>query len=75
MSALDTQIGGSHYREGAIQPIEFMMSNDFDFIQGCIIKYAARHKTKNGVEDLKKIIHYAQLAMELQYDAEGNLKS
>ena len=30
-------------------------------------KVPARHKAKNGAEDLKKVIHYAQLALELQY--------
>ena len=75
MSALNRMVGGNHYREGTIQPIEFIDSNDLDFIQGSIVKYAVRHKRKNGVQDLEKIIHYAQLAMELQYDSEGNLKS
>lgn len=67
MSALTNQCGGSHYRDLKIQPIEFIHANGFDFIQGNLIKYASRYKTKNGVEDLRKIIHYAQLAIELQY--------
>lgn len=67
MSALDTQEGGSHYKDCAIQPIEFIHANGLDFFQGNIVKYAARHKAKNGAQDLKKVIHYAQLALELQY--------
>lgn len=69
-SALDSQVGGNHYKDFAIQPIEFTVTNNLDFIQGNIIKYACRHKTKNGVEDLKKVIHYAQLAAKLQYGVE-----
>ncbi len=67
MSALDIQAGGSHYKDCAIQPIEFIHANGLDFFQGNIIKYATRHKAKNGAEDLRKVIHYAQLALELQY--------
>lgn len=67
MSALNIQAGGSHYKDCAIQPIEFIHANGLDYFQGNIIKYATRHKTKNGAEDLRKVIHYAQLALELQY--------
>ncbi|MFG5778017.1 DUF3310 domain-containing protein [Comamonas sp. J-3] len=67
MSALDTQQGGSHYRDMKIQPIEFINANGLDFFQGNMLKYLCRHKAKNGVEDLRKVIHYAQLAIELQY--------
>ena len=41
--------------------------NNIDFLSGNIIKYAARHKSKNGAEDVKKIIHYAQLILKLEY--------
>src|SRR5574337_1743063 len=67
MSALDIQSGGHHYKDCAIQPIEFIHANGLDFFQGNIVKYATRHKAKNGAEDLRKVIHYAQLALELQY--------
>ncbi len=67
MSALEIQAGGSHYKDCAIQPIEYIHANGLDFFQGNIVKYATRHKAKNGAEDLRKVIHYAQLALELQY--------
>lgn len=67
MSALDIQQGGSHYKGCAIQPIQYIHANDLDFFQGNIVKYATRHKAKGGAEDLRKVIHYAQLALELQY--------
>lgn len=66
-SALSTQQGGTHYKDYAIQPIEYIHKNGLDFFQGNIVKYATRHKDKNGAEDLRKVIHYAQLALELQY--------
>lgn len=67
VSALDMQAGGDHYRSQKIQPIEFIHANGLDFFQGNIIKYAARYKLKGGAADLHKVIHYAQLALELQY--------
>lgn len=66
-SALSKQEGGAHYKDCAIQPIEFIQANGLDFFQGNIVKYATRHKLKNGAQDLRKVIHYAQLALELQY--------
>lgn len=66
MSALDHQEGGNHYKL-TIQPIEYIHKNQLGFIEGNIIKYATRHKSKNGAEDVKKIIHYAQLLLELEY--------
>lgn len=65
--ALATQEGGNHYKDMKIQPIEFIHANGFDFITGCIIKYAARHRAKNGAEDVRKIIHYCELLLELEY--------
>lgn len=67
MSALNTQVGGGHYKDFKIQPIEFIVSNDLGFIEGSIIKYVCRHLEKGGAQDLDKVIHYAQLLKELAY--------
>ena len=67
MTALDKQEGGSHYKEYAIQPIEYSFHNDLNFLQGNIVKYATRYKDKNGKEDLLKVIHYAELLIEFEY--------
>lgn len=67
MKALDIQEGGTHYKGLKIQPIEYIHANGLDFFQGNMLKYLTRHKSKNGAEDLRKVIHYAQLAIELQY--------
>ena len=48
-------------------PIEYITKNNLDFCEGNIVKYISRHKLKNGAEDIKKVIHYAQLILELQY--------
>lgn len=65
--ALDVQVGGDHYKSCAIQPVEYIHANGLDFFQGNVVKYITRHKTKNGAADLRKAIHYCQLALQLQY--------
>jgi hypothetical protein len=66
MSALDSQEGGSHYKDRAIQPIEYIHANNLPFIEGSVVKYITRWRDKGGVEDLKKIKHYIDLLIELE---------
>lgn len=66
--ALDTEVGGNHYRNLPIQPIEFITKNNIPHIEACVIKYVCRHKYKNGVEDINKAIHYLELLKELTYN-------
>lgn len=61
--AIESQVGGSHYKDMAFQPIELIAALRCSFIQGCIIKYISRYKNKNGAQDIKKCVHYAQLAI------------
>ena len=65
-SALDKQVGGSHYKDFKIQPIEFITANKLSFIQGNVIKYICRYDKKNGKEDIDKVIHYCELLKELE---------
>jgi len=58
------QEGGNHYKKHKIQPYEFITANELSFFQGNVIKYVVRYKDKNGIEDLKKIIHYCELEIE-----------
>ena len=64
MSATDEQIGGSHYKDLAIQPIDYIVQNNLGYIEGNIIKYVTRYKNKNGVEDLRKARHYLEMLIE-----------
>jgi hypothetical protein len=64
------QVGGNHYKNFIIQPVEFIVKNDIDYLEGNIIKYVCRHKQKNGIEDLNKAIHYLELAKDLYYGIE-----
>lgn len=58
------QVGGDHYSKMKIQPIDFITANELGYIEGNIIKYVCRYKSKNGVEDLKKAQHYLQMLIE-----------
>ena len=66
-SPLDTQEGGSHYKDLAIQPVEYIHANKIGYFEGCVIKYVTRHKDKNGAADIRKAIHYLELLLELEY--------
>lgn len=65
--ALDRQIGGSHYKDFVIQPVEFIHKNGLGFLEGNVVKYVSRHHKKNGKDDLLKAKHYIELLLELEY--------
>lgn len=67
----DRQIGGDHYVSKSIQPWDAMQSwmsrEAFAGFLGCnVIKYIARYRDKNGVEDLKKASHYLAKLIEVE---------
>ena len=66
MKSLDVQIGGNHYKGCGYQPVKFAVDLNLNFIQGNIVKYATRYRSKNGKQDLQKVIHYAQLGRDLK---------
>lgn len=66
MSNLQRQVGGDHYSKMKVQPTELITELKCSFYQGNIIKYLSRYKSKNGKQDLEKVIHYAQIAIERQ---------
>jgi hypothetical protein len=65
--ALAKQIGGNHYAEMKIQPVEFITANELGFLEGNIVKYVCRHHAKNGAEDIKKAIHYCEMLLQTKY--------
>ena len=75
-SALSVQVGGDHYKNYKIQPIDFIYSNDLPFIEGCIIKYICRYNKKGTpIEDLKKIKHYVDILIEKEGEKDDTLKA
>ena len=66
--ALKVQVGGNHYKDCGIQPVEYIHANKLDYFEGNVIKYITRHRTKGqGKKDIEKAIHYAQLILALEY--------
>lgn len=62
MSANNT--GPGHYKDKAIQPWDFIVSNNLGYLEGNVIKYISRWRQKGGVEDLRKAKHYIEKLIE-----------
>lgn len=67
VSPLQVQVGGSHYKDCKIQPIEYIMANKLSFAEGCIVKYITRHQAKAGAQDIKKIMQYCRFILKFEY--------
>lgn len=65
-SALGVQVAGSHYKDMKIQPAEFIHINNIPYMEGNVIKYVARWRSKDGLADLEKAKHYLELLIELE---------
>lgn len=67
--ALSVQVGGGHYKDFPIQPVEFVETNNLTFLEGCVIKRLCRHsRGGKGRQDIEKAIHELQLILALHYD-------
>lgn len=68
MSVNDKQVGGTHYKHQPYQHWDFavdMAGNDA-YLKGCASKYVIRYKDKNGIEDLRKALHYIDKIEEVR---------
>ena len=63
-SALETQVGGDHYRTMKVQPAEFIMGNGIPWAEGSVVQYVARWRDKGGVQDLRKARHLLDMLIE-----------
>lgn len=73
--ALKHQVGGGHYKDCAIQPVEYNYANNLPFIEGCIVKYATRWRSKGGLEDLRKIKHFCDLLIDFETKARPSVQN
>lgn len=69
--SLDTQVGGSHYKDMVIQPAEYCEYNNIPAIESAVIKYVSRHMKKNGVQDLEKAKDLINMIIEMRYEPTG----
>ncbi len=65
VNPLDIQVGGGHYKNKAIQPIEYCMANGLNACESAVVKYITRWADKGGLEDLEKVKHYVDLLIKL----------
>jgi hypothetical protein len=54
----------NHYEGFGISPLEYIIVNELDFIEGNIIKYVSRYQSKGGVNDLLKAQTYLEKLIE-----------
>ena len=64
--SLGKQVGGDHYKDLPIQPVEFIHANAIGYFEGNVIKYVSRWRNKNGIADLEKAKHYIELLIDLE---------
>jgi len=64
------QVGGNHYRNKAIEPIQYIMENKLGYCEGNVIKYVTRHAEKGKAEDIRKAIQYLKFILQHQYGEE-----
>ena len=63
----DTVNHPSHYTQGKIEVLDFILDQDLPYLPGQVIKYICRYRYKNGVEDLRKAEFYLKrLIRELE---------
>lgn len=65
MSAKAIQVGGTHYKEMAIQPWEAMRAwltpEEYrGYHKGTVLAYLARERSKGGDQDIAKAAHHLQ---------------
>lgn len=66
MAANDKQISGSHYKQTAIQPWDYVAANNLGYFEGSAIKYITRWRSKGGIADIQKAIHFLEKLIELE---------
>lgn len=65
-TSLSVQIGGGHYKNFAIQPVEFCQKNRLNYCEANVVKYICRWREKGGRESLEKAKHYIDMLIELE---------
>ena len=72
VSALDGQVGGSHYKDMEVQPWQAMEAwltpEEYrGYHKGVAIAYLARERQKGGLQDIEKAIHHLQRLVEVEH--------
>ena len=61
----------SHYNTGTMEVMDAIDGLGLGFLEGNILKYVARFRHKNGVEDLRKALWYLNRLIENESGVES----
>ena len=70
----NTQVGGTHYINMKIQPLELIDEYSLSYREGNVLKYIMRHEAKNGLEDLDKALDYLGMLARKKRGIRGLIK-
>lgn len=71
MSVNEKQIGGKHYKDFTMQPWDVVLDWELGYLDGTALKYIARWREKNGIQDLEKAIHFLEKLIETEKNKNG----
>lgn len=60
--------GPDHYKALDPEPVDVIRAWDLPWCVANVVKYCARYRRKNGLEDLKKARHYLDMEIEAMED-------
>jgi hypothetical protein len=60
------QVGGKHYQKLDPAPWDVVIQWELGYLEGTALKYIARWRDKNGVEDILKAIHFLEKLVEVE---------
>ena len=66
------KINPSHYKQGKIEVIDFILDQKMDYLTSNICKYICRWRFKDGVCDLKKARWYLDKLIEKEEGKDGS---
>jgi len=55
----------NYHKKVKIDPVEYIVSNELGFIEGSIVEHVTRLNDHGSIEEIDKIIHYAQLLKDM----------
>ncbi|TNE75514.1 MAG: DUF3310 domain-containing protein [Gammaproteobacteria bacterium] len=64
-NALSVQVGGGHYKDFPVQPVEHLEQNGIAQCLPSVCKYVMRFMSKDGAKDLRKALHFLDLWEQL----------
>ena len=60
-----------HYKNFAIEPLQYIEANNLGFHEGNIVKYVSRWRQKDGLADLMKAKFYIERLIEQAEKSNG----